>query len=391
MAVIGAHADSMVGLLCDLVAHPSQGGIDSPQPVLATISRWLDERGIPHHWLRDDNGLPLGLAGELAGQRPGPGYVLNACADTAPFGDPGAWHHPPDRPTIADGWLYGRGSADSKAGIAIFCHVLAELAATRGQFAGHLGFLFDAEEHTGTFAGIHRYIATHQERPIDGVMIGYPGNDRLVTGGRGFLRARITFHGLAAHSGASSSRGINAIDRATLFLTHLASAPLPTGNDAFPLPPKATVTGITGGGSFSLVPDQCTVDLDLRLTPSFGETEARTLIGDLLAGQQFADIAPNRIEWLPGWPACQLDPAHPMVRALGEAACQAFGHEIPPTVVGPSSIANYLATLGIPATAGLGVTYRDLHAPNECVQLDTLQPTFLTYREALRRLLDAST
>ena len=50
-------------------------------------------------------------------------------------------------------------------------------------------------------------------------------------------------------------------------------------------------------------------------------------------------------------------------------------------------IANYLATLGVGATAGLGVSYRNIHAPDECVQLETLEPTFLAYRDALIRLL----
>jgi succinyl-diaminopimelate desuccinylase len=76
-----------------------------------------------------------------------------------------------------------------------------------------------------------------------------------------------------------------------------------------------------------------------------------------------------------------------MVQALADAACEAFGHAIPLAVVGPSSIGNFLATLGIPATAGMGVTYRNIHAPDECVLLESLEPTFLTYRNALIRLL----
>jgi len=35
----------------------------------------------------------------------------------------------------------------------------------------------------------------------------------------------------------------------------------------------------------------------------------------------------------------------------------------------------------------LGVTYRNIHAPDECVLLESLEPTFLTYRNALMRLL----
>lgn len=378
----------MIGLLGELVSRPSRAGVDSPEPVLEAIGAWLRTRGVPHEWLRDAAGKPLAVWGEIAGGRPGPLYVLDATADTAAFGDASAWSHPPDRSTIEEGWLYGRGSADSKAGIAVFCHVLVDLLPRRGQLAGRVGFLFDVEEHTGTFEGIRSYMAARGGEVPAGVMIGYPGNDRLVIGARGFLRARLSIHGSGAHSGSSRNRGVNAIDRARRLLEDLAALPLPGPDDAFPLPPKLTPTGIRGGGDFSLVPDLCELELDIRLTPTFDDAAARALVEEALARQD-ADSAAARtvLQWLPGWPAYRLEPTQPMVEALCAAAREAFGHAIPPAVAGPSNIANYLATLGVPATAGLGVTYRNIHAPDECVLLATLEPAFLAYRNALLRLL----
>lgn len=380
--------NSIIALLGELVAHPSCAGVHSPEPVLQVVSDWLRSRAIAHEWLRDEAGQPLGLWGEIRGGRPGPTYLLDATADTAPFGDPAAWRHPPDRATVADGWMFGRGCADSKAGIAVFCHVVADLMPRAPQLAGTLGFVFDAEEHSGSFAGIRRYMATRGDAPLDGVMIGYPGNERLVTGARGFLRARLTMHGLGAHSGSSGNRGVNAIDRARALLDTLAANPLPAADETFPLPPKLTPTAIRGGGSFTLVPDHCDLDLDLRLTPAFDDATARQLIETAVARLDADGAAPaTDIEWLPGWPAYQIGPDHPMVRALAEAAGEAFGHAMPLAVVGPSSIGNYLATLGVPATAGMGVTYRNIHAPDESVLLASLAPTFLAYRNALMRLL----
>lgn len=378
----------MMDLLEELVSRPSRAGIDSPEPVLQVISGWLSARGISHEWLRDDGDLPLGLWGEISGGRPGPAYLLDATADTAPFGDRQAWCHPPDRATIEDGWLYGRGSADSKAGIAVFCHVLADVLPRAQQLAGSLCFVFDAEEHTGSFAGIRSYMAARGSEPLAGVMIGYPGNERLVTGARGFLRARLFVHGIGAHSGSSGNRGSNAIDRACALLEHLAAQPMPAADEHFPLPPKLTPTAIRGGGSFSLVPDRCELELDMRLTPTFDAARARIHLEAEVARIDADGVAPaTDIEWLPGWPAYRLDSENAMVQALAQEASKAFGHEFPLAVVGPSSIANYMATLDIPATAGLGVTYRNIHAPDECVLLDTLEPTFLTYRNALINLL----
>ena len=329
------HLDSMIELLEELVSHPSRAGVDSPGPVLQVISGWLRAHDIPHEWLRDEAGQPLGLLGEIQGGRPGPAYLLNATADTAPFGDPQTWRHPPDRATIEDGWMYGRGSADSKAGIAVFCHVLADLLPGAGRLAGSLCFVFDAEEHTGSFAGIRSYMTTRRSEPLAGVMIGYPGDDRLVTGARGFLRARIAIHGVGAHSGSSSNRGINAIERARILLERLVAAPMPGADESFPLPPKLTPTAIRGGGSFTLVPDRCELELDIRLTPAFDDAAARTLLEAAVARLDADRAGPaTAIEWLPGWPAYRLDPANSMVQALAHAASGAFGREVPLAVVG---------------------------------------------------------
>jgi succinyl-diaminopimelate desuccinylase len=379
---------SMTRLLVELVSCPSRAGVDDCTPVLELIAGWLQNRGVPHEWVRDPQGRPLGLAGGIEGAREGPVYLLDATADTAPFGDPAAWVYPPDRATVEGGWLYGRGSADSKAGIAVFCHVLADLLSARSQLSGKLNFIFDVEEHTGTFAGIRAYMDARRDRLPAGVMIGYPGNDRLVVGARGFLRASLVVYGVGAHSGASSTRGVNAIDRARDLLARLAAARLPPPDADFPLPPTVTATGIRGGGSFSLVPDRCELDLDIRLTPSFDAPAAKALVEQAVTGLDEAGEAPaTEIRWHEGWPAYRLDSGSPMIAALIEAARTAFGQDIAPGVAGPSSIANYLHTLGVPATAGLGVTYRNVHGADEGVLLETLEPTFLTYRQALQRLL----
>jgi succinyl-diaminopimelate desuccinylase len=54
----------------------------------------------------------VALTCQVPGGRPGSRFVLDACLDTAPFGDEAAWTYPPASGVIADGWLHGRGSAD---------------------------------------------------------------------------------------------------------------------------------------------------------------------------------------------------------------------------------------------------------------------------------------
>ncbi|HSZ28949.1 MAG TPA: M20/M25/M40 family metallo-hydrolase, partial [Pseudonocardiaceae bacterium] len=145
--------ESVVELTRDLVTIPSRGGVDSYDPVLDRLSAWLAHRDLPATVLQDSTGATVGLTCEVHGSRPGPRWVLDACLDTAPFGDEHAWIHPPTSAIIQDGWLWGRGSADSKSGAAIFCHIAARLAAIADQLHGSLVLLFDVDEHTGGFGG----------------------------------------------------------------------------------------------------------------------------------------------------------------------------------------------------------------------------------------------
>lgn len=107
--------DSVVELTRDLVRIPSRGGIDPYEPILDHMQRWLAEHGLPCRRLPGPDGATVALVSEVTGGRPGPRYVLDACLDTAPYGDEAAWTLPPVSGQIAGGWLHGRGSADSKA------------------------------------------------------------------------------------------------------------------------------------------------------------------------------------------------------------------------------------------------------------------------------------
>ena len=192
--------------------------------------------------------------------------MLDTCLDTAPFGDERAWAHPPTSAHIADGWMTGRGSADSKSGTAIFCHIAARLAAGPRDWHGTLVLLCDVDEHTGGFGGAKRYFEG-DDAPTDvaGVMIGYPGMDKLVVvGGRGVHRAKLHVHGIASHSGSSKTTP-SAIEKAADLVRTLTTAELPAGATAeFPLPGKLTVTAMTGGEGYSVTPDLCSLNVQSR-------------------------------------------------------------------------------------------------------------------------------
>lgn len=376
-----ADEQAAIDLLRALVRVPSRGGVDPYEPVIEVVEGWLAARGLPHWRLLDGQGSPVGLACRIEGARRRPHLVLDACLDTAPFGEAG-WSHPPTSAAEVDGWLYGRGAADSKAAVAIFAVVGARLWAERAGLPGTVTLLFDADEHTGRFGGALAFF--DRERDVDGVLIGYPGLDEVVVGGRGVLRAEVVVTGVAAHSGSRRPATANAVVLAARLVARLDEVELPGPDPAFGPPPKVTVTAIDGGHGYSVVPDRCRVLVDVRLTPSFARDAAVALL-DAAA----ATLPPGAAEVAvtQHWPAYRLGQDAPVRLALIEAANLERGREVPAVVAGPANIGNYLAGLGIPATAGFGVRYEGLHAADERIDLATVAPVLRAYDDAIRRLL----
>jgi succinyl-diaminopimelate desuccinylase len=381
--------DSVVELTQRLVRIPSRAGIDPCEPILATLEQWFDQRELPLRRLRDSGGATAAVVCDVEGGQPGPRYVLDACVDTAPFGNEEAWTHPPLSGRIEGGWLYGRGSSDSKAGVAIFSHLAARLTRAAALLRGTLTVLFDADEHSGGFLGARTYFAG-QEAPGDvaGVMIGYPGPRSVVIGGRGILRVRLDVYGVAGHT-AGRQPTSNAITKAAELVTALARLQLPDGvMEDFPQPPKLTVTAIGGGEGYSVVPDVCRLNVDVRLTPSFDADAAEAVVRRAVADVdgRWPGTRETAVAIEQRWPPFRLRDDCRLSRALLDAAGE-VGLHAEPKVAGPSNIGNYLVSLGIDATAGFGVEYQNLHATDEGIRLDTIPAVQAAYHLAVLRLL----
>lgn len=335
-------------------------------------SRWYDDRpDLRDHWRRAGAEL---RAGRLPGHRPVRGRK--------------GLSHPPTSGEITNGWLHGRGSSDSKAGAAIFAHIAARLHRTADQWRGSVVLLFDVDEHTGGFGGAKAYFEGETPTRADGVMIGYPGLDHVIVGGRGVLRARLHVHGIASHSGGRKTTP-SAIAKAAALVSALHDTPLPEADDeGFPLPPRLTVTSIVGGEGYSTVPDLCTSNVDIRLTPAFRDQVALELLRATARSVDAVspDTQPTRVEVTTHWPPYAL-PEEDRLRGALLSAASAAGLSATAKIAGPSNIGNYLAGLGIPAIAGFGVDYHGLHGTDERIDLASIPPVQATYHQALLNLL----
>ncbi|MEU7832396.1 MULTISPECIES: dipeptidase [unclassified Nonomuraea] len=163
-----------------LAAIPSVAFPGHPEePVLAAAAmteELLRSTGLTHVQRVAVEGSFPAVYGEVAAPPGAPTVLLYAHYDVQPAGDPAAWRTSPFEPTLIDGQLYGRGTADDKSGI--ISHVTA-LRAFQGQFPVGVKVLIEGQEE---YAG-ERLEAFVERNPdllrADAIVVADCGNPRL--------------------------------------------------------------------------------------------------------------------------------------------------------------------------------------------------------------------
>jgi len=122
------------------------------------VADLLSQAGFGDVRIVSEGGAPAVIARHPA--PPGaPTVLLYAHHDVQPEGDRSQWASPPFEPTERDGRLYGRGSADDKAGIATH---LAAFRAHGGQPPVGVTVFVEGEEESGS-PSLVRLLAAHRD------------------------------------------------------------------------------------------------------------------------------------------------------------------------------------------------------------------------------------
>ncbi len=197
---------------------------------------------------------------------------------------------------IAHGRLYGCGTSDMKAGVALQLRAAHLIGTGELVPAMDLTWLFyDCEEVEAERNGLNRVAAEHPELLAADLAILLEPTDGMVEGGcQGTMRATLTLTGRRAHS-ARSWLGINAVHLAAPVLTRLADY---TAREV-------TVEGLTyreglnavfidGGVAGNVVPDRCTVAVNYRFAPDRSEADAERHLREVFDGFELVvlDSAP---------------------------------------------------------------------------------------------------
>ncbi|MDP7705112.1 dipeptidase [Mycobacterium sp. TY815] len=142
------------------------GRRDEVQRSARMVSDLLSQAGFDDVRIVTEGGAPAVIAHHPA--PPGaPTVLLYAHHDVQPEGDRSQWHSPPFEPTERDGRLYGRGTADDKAGIATH---LAAFRAHGGRPPVGVTVFVEGEEESGS-PTLGQFLAAHRDELAADVIV----------------------------------------------------------------------------------------------------------------------------------------------------------------------------------------------------------------------------
>lgn len=311
-AYIDAHEADLLTLLRRLVQIPT---VNPPGENYDTITQLLtdelNQAGLAARRLR----VPAALAkkhlppaqwhlprwnviGRLAAPRGGPGQAkaasktlhFNAHYDVVPVS--GKWlHDSPFSGALADGWIYGRGTADMKGAIASLLLALRALRATGTPPALNLEVSFTADEETDSELGAGWVVRHAGIRPDYALVLEGGEGRRIGCGHNGVVWLEVTVHGRAAH-GSTPHEGVNALEHTARLVLALQDHAAQLAARTFTAPngevrhPTLNVGGVFSsgeGGKINTVPALARFSIDRRVLPNETVADAERELRAFLA------------------------------------------------------------------------------------------------------------
>jgi succinyl-diaminopimelate desuccinylase len=181
-----------------------------------------------------------------------------------------------------ESFIWGRGTVDMKAGVAVQLKLAAELTAPRVDITW---MWYDHEEVDADLNGLTRLARTRPDLFAgDFAILGEPSNGEVEGGCNGNLRAIVRTHGVRAHS-ARAWIGDNAIHRAAPILGRLAEyEPREVEVEGLVYREGLNAVRIRGGVAGNVIPDLCEVEVNYRFAPSRNVAEAESHVREVFSG-----------------------------------------------------------------------------------------------------------
>ncbi|WP_246054558.1 succinyl-diaminopimelate desuccinylase [Klugiella xanthotipulae] len=171
-----------------------------------------------------------------------------------------------------DDYLWGRGTVDMKAGVAVQLKLACELVSPTVDITW---IWYDHEEVAAHLNGLGRLAANRPDLfQGDFAILGEPSNAGIEGGCNGNVRVELRTRGVQSHS-ARSWVGENAIHKVGQIVSTLAEyTPRQVEVDGLVYREGLNAVGITGGIAGNVIPDECMVHVNYRFAPNRTADEA---------------------------------------------------------------------------------------------------------------------
>ncbi|RGP35938.1 acetylornithine deacetylase [Pseudotabrizicola alkalilacus] len=337
-------------VLADLVAIGDLPGASNAR-MAGYVQAYLARLGVDCAVLPGPEGDRVNLFATI-GPRDVPGYILSGHMDVVPV-EGQNWASDPFRLRAEGGRLYGRGASDMKGYLACMLAMVPAFQAAALRRPIHLAFSYD--EEIGC-RGVGHMIARLRDlcAPPLGCIVGEPSDLQPVLSHKGKQAVELRIKGRAAHS-SQPDLGVNAIYPAAeilLFIRNLAAKLAVDGpfDPRFQPACSTLVAGVVqGGAAVNIIPDQCTIRMEVRSVPGQSPQTITAQVIARLAALPDVEVSHRELSSYPALPPPETrDLVDLLERLTGHRALQSvsYGTEaglfhaagIPSIICGPGSI-----------------------------------------------------
>jgi succinyl-diaminopimelate desuccinylase len=337
--------------------------------------------------LINHNTTRASVLARLKSPRKIPSLLFNGHLDTVPVGTE-KWIHDPFKAEMAEGKIWGRGTADMKGGLAALLVAVKRLAEVRASLRGDLILAATAGEETDSLGAT--LIASRPDLgPVQAVLIPEPSYNDIYVAEKGALWLELSTQGKTAH-GSMPEQGKNAVMMMVNLINELKNLVIPY--QEHPLLGRFTqsVNTITGGVKTNVVPDQCVVSVDMRTVPGQDHLAILRQVEDLIAdlSRHFPDFKASVSVTNDRLPL-ETSPNEPVVQSFMDVVAKVIGERsVPKGVRYYTDAVAFVPVLKAPMIICGPGDARLAHQPDEHVEVSKLIEAAKIYTLAAVRLLE---
>ena len=285
-----------------------------------------------------------------------PTLLLNAHIDTVK--PVASWTRDPFSPDVEDGVLYGLGSNDCGGGLCSLLQIFKMLTEKPQHY--NLIYLASAEEEVSGKDGITRALPLLPH--IDLAIVGEPTGMNPAVAEKGLMVLDVIAHGKSGH--AARNEGVNAIYEALDDMRWIRDYKFEKVSE-FLGPTKMTLTVVNAGTQHNVIPDKCTMLVDIRTNEFYDNEEVFEFIRQHLKSEVKAHSF--RLK------SSRIDPEHPLIKKCVAMGMKPFGS---PTL-------SDQALMHFPSfKLGPGESSRS-HSADEFIKISEISDAVAKYRELL--------